>query len=156
MKKKKLDTVDYQILRLIQDNARITNSDLSKKTGISAPPTLRRLRALENEGVIEGYHAKINKDALGYEVVVWALVGLKNQSEDDLRAFEKVVWGWPLVRECHMLSGEVDFILKCVAKNLTDFKIFLADELTAAPNVSNVKTSLEIRKIKELPGIPLE
>ena len=116
MKKKKLDTVDYQILRLVQDNARITNSDLSKKTGISAPPTLRRLRALENEGVIEGYHAKINKDALGYEVVVWALVGLKNQSEDDLRAFEKVVWGWPLVRECHMLSGEVDFILKCVAK----------------------------------------
>jgi DNA-binding Lrp family transcriptional regulator len=156
MKRVKLDAIDLQILAELQADGRITNVDLSQKVGISAPPCLRRVRALEKAGLIQGYHADLNGKALGFEVTVFAMVGLHSQAEADLKAFEALVGTWPLVRECHMLNGEIDFILKCVAPDLSTFQDFLTGELTPAPNVASVRTSLTIRQSKHLPGVPLE
>ncbi|RMB12308.1 Lrp/AsnC family transcriptional regulator [Eilatimonas milleporae] len=151
----KLDAVDRKILASLQNEGRITNVDLAERVGITAPPCLRRVRALEDEGFIQGYHADLNQEALGYGLTVFALVGLHSQAESDLQAFELKVQEWPLVRECYMLNGEIDFILKIVAHDLAEFQSFLTSALTPAPNVASVKTSLTIRNSKHVPGVPL-
>jgi DNA-binding Lrp family transcriptional regulator len=152
----KLDAIDRRILAELQGDGRMTNVELSRRVGISAPPCLRRVRSLEEAGLIRGYHAEINARELGFEVQVFAMVGLSSQAERDLNAFEAKARSWPLVRECHMLNGEIDFILKCVAPDLSTFQNFLTEELTAAPNVASVKTSLVIRCAKDTPGIPFD
>ncbi|MBM9594443.1 Lrp/AsnC family transcriptional regulator [Roseitranquillus sediminis] len=152
----KLDHIDRKILAELQGDGRMTNVELARRVGISAPPCLRRVRTLEEDGYIEGYHARVNARSLGFEVQVFAMVGLARQSEADLAAFEQRCRNWPLVRECHMLNGEVDFILKCVAPDLSTFQTFLTRELTSAPNVASVKTSLVIRRAKEEPGVPFD
>jgi DNA-binding Lrp family transcriptional regulator len=152
----KLDEIDRKILAELQDDGRMTNVELARRVGISAPPCLRRVRALEEDGYITGYHARVNTRALGFEVQVFAMVGLTSQAEADLSKFEARCRAWPLVRECHMLNGEVDFVLKCVAPDLSTFQTFLTEELTAAENVASVKTSLVIRGAKEAPGVPFD
>ena len=152
----RLDPIDRRILAELQGDGRMTNVELSRRVGISAPPCLRRVRSLEEAGLIEGYNARVNARALGYEVLVFAMVSLRSQAERDLVAFEKLVRSWPLVRECHMLNGEIDFLLKCVAPSLLDFQHFLMTSLTGAPNVASVKTSLVIRSSKSEPGVPFE
>ena len=152
----KLDAIDRKILAELQADGRMTNVELARRVGISAPPCLRRVRTLEEQGYISGYHARVGARALGFEVQVFAMVGLTSQAETDLSAFEDLCRDWPLVRECHMLNGEVDFILKCVAPDLSTFQSFLTGELTAAPNVASVKTSLVIRAAKEAPGVPFD
>jgi len=152
----KLDPIDRMILAELQADGRMTNVELAKRVGISAPPCLRRVRTLEESGFIRGYHADVDARELGFEVQVFAMVGLVSQAEVDLSAFETRCKGWPLVRECHMLNGEVDFILKCVAPDLSTFQSFLTEELTAADNVASVKTSLVIRGAKDDPGVPFE
>lgn len=152
----KLDEIDRMILAELQADGRMTNVELAKRVGISAPPCLRRVRTLEEQGFIRGYHADVDSRELGFEVQVFAMVGLQKQAESDLAAFEERCQGWPLVRECHMLNGEVDFILKCVAPDLRTFQTFLTEQLTAAPNVASVKTSLTIRCAKDEPGVPFD
>ena len=154
-KKIKLDSVDRKILHDLQDDGRMTNVDLATRAGISAPPCLRRVRALEESGVIRGYHADIDGEALGYTVTIFAFVGLTSQAETDLQDFESMVAGWEMVRECHMLMGETDFLLKIVAHDWDDFQRFLTTKLTPAPNVSHVKTALSIRSRKNRPGVPV-
>jgi DNA-binding Lrp family transcriptional regulator len=152
----KLDAIDRKVLAELQADGRMTNVELASRVGISAPPCLRRVRTLEEQGYIKGYHASVNARSLGFEVQVFAMVGLQSQAEVDLSAFEAKCRAWPLVRECHMLNGEVDFILKCVAPDLSTFQRFLTEELTAAPNVVSVKTSLVIRGAKDEPGVPFD
>ena len=152
----RLDPIDRMILAELQADGRMTNVELSKRVGISAPPCLRRVRTLEENGYIKGYHAAVNAKELGFEVQVFANVGLASQAESDLSAFEAKCKSWPLVRECHMLNGEVDFILKCVAPDLSSFQTFLTGELLTTPNVASVKTSLVIRGEKDEPGVPFE
>jgi len=152
----KLDAIDRMILAELQADGRMTNVELAKRVGISAPPCLRRVRTLEEAGYIRGYHAKVDARKLGFEVQVFAMVGLVSQAEADLVAFEERCRGWPLVRECHMLNGEVDFLLKCVAPDLSTFQSFLTEQLTAAENVASVKTSLVIRDAKDEPGVPFD
>lgn len=152
----KLDDVDRRILKDLQSDGRMTNVELAKRIGISAPPCLRRVRALEDNNVIRGYHADINPDALGYSVMVFAFVGLNSQAEVDLQEFEALVNAWPEVRECHMLVGETDFMLKIVAHDWDHFQQFLTSKLTPAPNVSHVKTALAIRSNKDEPGVPID
>ncbi len=152
----KLDPIDRQILAELQTDGRMTNVELARRVGISAPPCLRRVRALEEGGFIKGYHADVDSRELGFEVQVFAMVGLQSQAEADLSAFEKRCREWPLVRECHMLNGEVDFVLKCVAPDLSTFQNFLTEQLTAVENVVSVKTSLVIRCAKDMPGVPFD
>ena len=151
----RLDGIDRQILAELQAGGRMTNVELASRAGITAPPCLRRVRALEKSGYIKGYHAELDAGALGYQVAAYAFVGLASQAEHDLSAFERQVGAWPQVRTCHMLSGDVDFVLFCVAKNLPEFQEFITRDLTSAKNVASVKTALVIRASKFECGIPL-
>jgi DNA-binding Lrp family transcriptional regulator len=155
MRRVKLDRIDRRILRDLQANGRMTNVELARRVGISAPPCLRRVRALEKAGYIRGYHADINAEALGFGVTIFAQVGLSSQNEADLKAFEELTQSWPEVRECNMLAGEADFLLKIVAPNWDGYQRFLTTRLTAAKNVSHVKSALAIRTSKWLPGVPI-
>ena len=151
-----LDDIDRRLLAELQDDGRITNVELAKRVGLTAPQCLRRVRGLEESGVIRGYHAELDPATLGFAITVFALVSLKSQAEDALRQFEDHMRTLPEVRECHMLNGEIDFILKIVSHDLQSFQEFLTSKLTPAPNVASVKTSLTIRTAKQLPGVPLE
>jgi DNA-binding Lrp family transcriptional regulator len=144
LENRKLDSIDLRILAELQANGRIT-----------APPCLRRMRALEKSGFIESYHATLNAKALGFAVTGFVFVGLASQKDADLKHFEERVRSWPQVRECYMLSGEVDFLLKCVATDLSAFQQFITDTLTAEKNVASVKSSLMIHASKQAPGVPL-
>ena len=151
-----LDGIDRRLLAELQDEGRVTNVELAQRVGLTAPPCLRRVRALEEAGVIKGYHAELDASKLGFAITVFALVSLKSQAEESLRQFEDYMRGVPEVRECHMLNGEIDFILKIVSRDLQSFQEFLTSKLTPAPNVASVKTSLTIRTAKNEPGVPLE
>lgn len=152
----RLDPIDRKILSELQADGRMTNVELARRVGISAPPCLRRVRTLEDSGLIRGYHADVDARELGFEVQVFAMVGLDSQAETELSAFEDRCRAWPLVRECHMLNGEVDFLLKCVAPDLSTFQSFLTGDLLTTPNVASVKTSLVIRVAKDAPGVPFD
>ena len=151
-----LDSIDRRLLAELQAEGRVTNVDLARRVGLTAPPCLRRVRSLEEDGVIKGYHAELDASRLGFTITVFAMVSLKSQAEEDLRAFENHIKALPEVRECHMLNGEIDFILKIVSKDLQSFQEFLTSKLTPAPNVASVKTSLTIRTAKNEPGVPLD
>ena len=149
-----LDAIDRQILKELQADGRITNVELARRVGISAPPCLRRVRSLQEAGYIRGFRALLDEKKLDFEVTAFAMVHLSSQAEADLASFEQFVRTQPLVRECWMLSGEIDFVLKCVAPNLAAFQA-LVTELTAAPHVRNVKTSLTLRISKDEAMVPL-
>ena len=151
-----LDSIDRRLLAELQAEGRVTNVDLARRVGLTAPPCLRRVRSLEESGVIKGYHAELDASRLGFSITVFAMVSLKSQAEGDLRAFEEHIKQLPEVRECHMLNGEIDFILKIVSKDLQSFQHILTTQLTTAPNVEHVKTSLTIRTAKQLAGVPLD
>jgi DNA-binding Lrp family transcriptional regulator len=151
----RLDSIDWRILKELMADGSITNVALAARVGLSAPPCLRRVRALEEAGLVSGYTALVDEKALGFEVTAFALVGLHSQAEADLRAFENLVLGWPTVREAYMLAGESDYILKCLAADMTAFQEFILKDLTAAPNVASVKTQLAIRRAKLAPGVPV-
>ncbi|HEX4077269.1 MAG TPA: Lrp/AsnC family transcriptional regulator [Rhizomicrobium sp.] len=156
MERHKLDSIDMRILAELQNDGRITNVELSRRAKITAPPCLRRMRALEKAGFIKGYHAELDPRSLGYEVTGFVFVGLASQADADLKKFEDQARNWRAVRECHMLSGEVDFLLKCVARDLSAFQSFITETLTAAKNVASVKTALVIRPSKHEVGVPLD
>lgn len=156
MRGPKLDRIDRRILALLQSDGRMTNIELARRVGISPPPCLRRVRALEEAGLIRGYHADLAAEALGFGVTVFAQVGLQSQADSDLRAFEALVASWPEVRDAHMLAGETDFLLKIVASDWDSYQRFLSARLTAAPNVAHVKSALVLRVSKSAPGVPID
>ena len=150
-----LDATDWRILKELQADGRITNVALAARVGLSPPPCLRRVKALEEAGLIRGYHAELDEPRAGFEVTAFASVRLHAQGEADLREFEKQILMWPLVREAYMLSGDMDYMLRCVASDLPAFQEFLLGKLTALPNVASVKTTLVLRRAKYEPGVPV-
>lgn len=149
----KLDEIDQRILRELQADGRITNVELASRVGISPPPCLRRVRALEEAGLITGYRAMLDESKLGYDVVCFAFVHLASQSETDLARFQTHIRDWSAVRECWTLSGDIDFILKCVAPDLKAFQDLVGD-LTSLPNVRNVRTALALDRVKDEAIVP--
>jgi DNA-binding Lrp family transcriptional regulator len=149
-----LDAIDRRILMELQADGRMTNVELARRAGISAPPCLRRVRRLEEAGVIRGYHADSDPQKLGWEIVFFAVVGLDSQKEAVLSAFEQQVAGWPEVRACHMIRGGGDFLLKLVARD-TAHENQLTQRLTGMPTVSRVQTLQTIRTSRSLAGVPL-
>ncbi|WP_281024233.1 Lrp/AsnC family transcriptional regulator [Methylovirgula sp. 4M-Z18] len=145
-----MDSVDLMILDALQSDGRMTNVDLARRVGISPPPCLRRVRALEEAGVIQGYRALVDAKSVGYGIVSFAFVHLEIQSEPELAAFAARIKSWKNVRESWTLSGDIDFILKCISPDMAAFQAFVG-ELTAVPNVRNVRTSLALTKIKDEP-----
>jgi DNA-binding Lrp family transcriptional regulator len=156
MLKADLDAIDWKILRELQDEGRMTNVELASRVGISAPPCLRRVRRLEEAGVIRGYRAMLNAGELGFDVTAICLVGLKHQSDSELRAFSTLVEGWEMVRRAWLVSGESDFMLYCVARDLGTFQRFVIEKLTSAPNVDTVRTALTIRQFKDEGTVPID
>lgn len=150
-----LDLTDLKILRELQHNGRLSNVELASRIGLSPPPTLRRVQVLEEKGYIAGYRALLDAKKLGFDVQMFAMVGLKSQNEAELHAFEARLAEWPLVREAYTLSGEADFILRCVGSELSELQDFVIKTLTAAPNVGSVKTTMIMRVAKYQPGVPL-
>jgi DNA-binding Lrp family transcriptional regulator len=150
-----LDATDWKILRELQRDGRLTNVALAGRVGLSPPPCLRRVRALEKQGLIRGYRALLDAAALGFEVTLFAFVGLKSQAESELRAFGQLIARWPVVREAYAVSGEADFLLKLVASDMAFLQDFIISELAAAPNVENVKTMLILSVAKYEPGVPI-
>jgi DNA-binding Lrp family transcriptional regulator len=151
----RLDSIDWAILKELQADGNMTNVELARRVGLSAPPCLRRVRALEKAGIIKAYRAILDPQALGFEIVCFAMVQLSAQGKQELSAFRTEVREWPTVRECWTLSGDIDFILKCVAPNLAAFQAFVSD-LTALPNVRNVRTALTLDLVKDEPLVPIE
>jgi DNA-binding Lrp family transcriptional regulator len=149
-----LDAIDRRILAELQADGRMTNVELATRAGISAPPCLRRVRRLEEAGVIRGYHADSDPQKLGWEITFFAIVGLESQKEVVLSAFEALVAGWPEVRECHMIRGGGDFLLRLVARD-TAHENQLTQRLTGAATVSRVQTLQTIRTSRSLAGVPL-
>jgi len=154
LQKVKLDAIDLRILRDLQDDGRITNVDLAARAGISAPPCLRRVRALEEAGFVHGYHAEIDGASMGFKEMFFALVGLDSQSQAVLKAFEEQMAGWPEVRECHMIRGGGDFLLKVVARD-KEHRDKLTMGITSAEHVDTVTTLETIRTSKDQPGVPI-
>jgi DNA-binding Lrp family transcriptional regulator len=150
-----LDALDRRILAELQAEGRMTNVELARRVELSAPPCLRRVRRLEEAGVIRGYHADLDPAALGWEVTFFALVGLESQKQAVLDAFEAMVAEWPEVRECHMIRGGGDFLLRLVARD-TAHENALTARLTGAAMVSRVQTLQTIRTSKDLAGVPVE
>jgi DNA-binding Lrp family transcriptional regulator len=153
--KARLDAIDWKILRELQNDGPMTNVELTRRVGISAPPCLRRVRALEEVGIVRGYRALLDEKSLGFDLAAFVFVGLASQAEADLVAFEESVRSWTIVRECHLASGEIDFVLKCVARDLPAFQSFIIGELTKTRNVDSVRTSLVLRRIKDEPLVPV-
>lgn len=149
------DTIDWKILKELQREARLTNVELAERVGLSPPPTLRRVQALEQAGFITGYRAQLDRDKLDYGVKLFALVGLKSQAQAEMAAFERQVKAWPIVRECYAVSGTADFVLVCVARDLQSIQSFIMEALSKVPNVDSVKTSLILRVAKDEPEVPL-
>ena len=137
---RKLDAIDLRILAELQANGRITNVELSRRAKITARrPACAACGALEKAGFVQGYHAELNGKALGFQVTGFVFVGLASQKDGDLKHFEERVRSWTELRECHNQSGEVDFLLKCVATDLSAFQTFITETLTAEKNVASVK-----------------
>ncbi len=152
--KAELDSIDWKILGELQREGRITNVELARRVGISAPPCLRRVRALEEAGIIRDYRARLDAAALGFPLFAFAMVHLSSQADADMAAFRQWIGAQPVVREAWVLSGEIDFLLKCVARDLNEFQAFVL-ELTAAPAVRNVRTALTLKMAKDEPTVPI-
>ncbi len=149
-----LDAIDRRIVAELQRDGRMTNVELARRAEITAPPCLRRVRRLEQVGIIRGYHADTDPAQLGWEVMFFAVVGLESQKEAVLAGFEGMVADWPEVRECHMIRGGGDFLLRLVARD-TAHQNQLTQRLTGAASVSRVQTLQTIRTSRNEAGVPL-
>lgn len=156
MKRSKLDKIDRNILRNLQENGRMSNVNLAKEAGISAPPCLRRVRALEDNGYIDGYNARINPSSMGYTVSVFALVTLTGQAAHDKTEFEEFCNAIPEVRECYLIAGDIDYLLKIVAHDWDHYQSLLKEHFSNAPHVQSFKSCLSMSSSKMEAGIPIE
>ena len=148
------DAIDRRILSELQVDGRITNVELARRAGISAPPCLRRVRRLEEAGLIRGYHAETDPGKLGWSITFFVIVGLESQKETVLSGFERTVALWDEVRECHMIRGGGDFLLRVVARDAAH-ENQLTQRLTGIAEVSRVQTLQTIRTSKNQPGVPI-
>lgn len=154
MKAVDLDVIDHRILAELQQNGRMTNVELARRVGISAPPCLRRVRRLEELGIIQGYHASIAAVTLGWSISFYVLVGLDSQKSSVLEGFETHVAQWPETRECHMIRGGEDFLLRVMARD-ADHQNRLTRDLIEVPHVVRVQTFQTIRTSCDRAGVPL-
>ena len=152
----KLDQIDHAILRYLQEDARITNADLAEKVGLSPTPCLRRLRRLETEGIIKGYHAELNREALGVNVTVIILVKLEREDDNTLREFEAAIKKRPEVMECYLMTGDADYLLRVVVPDLDAYQRFLMERLTRVPGVASIKSSFALRQVRYHTALPLQ
>ncbi|MEE9328637.1 MAG: Lrp/AsnC family transcriptional regulator [Parvularculaceae bacterium] len=151
----KLDQIDRKILHHLQENARITNADLADKVGLSPTPCLRRLRRLENDGIIKGYHTEIDCEALGIGVTVIIMVKLEREDEASLRNFEKEFTERPEVMECYLVTGKFDYYIRVLIPTLSAYETFLSETLLRMDNVASVESSFTLREVARKNIVPM-
>src|SRR3954464_14672498 len=150
-----LDEIDRRILRLLQQNARLSNAELAQKVGLSVSPVWRRVRALEESGVITGYQALVDPAAVGLAVTVFIHVSLEKQVEPALEAFEAAVRRRPEVMECYLMTGDADYLLRIFVRDLGEYERFLMDHLTRIRGIASIKSSFALRPVKHGSELPL-
>ena len=155
-KKLKLDKIDRKILSDLQANGRMTNVELEDRAGISAPPCLRRVRALEDNQVIQGYFANLSEKKLGFGVTAFATIRLKEQNDEDMSKFEREIHQNDNIREAYVISGDYDYIIRVVARDWEEYEEFLTNKLTKLPNVASVRSSVKVKTVKYQPGVPID
>lgn len=151
----KLDHIDHKILRHLQENARITNADLADRVGLSPTPCLRRLRRLETDGVIKGYHTEIDREALGVNVTVIILVKLEREDDKTLREFEKAIKDRAEVMECYLVTGKFDYFIRVVVPSLAAYETFLSETMLRMPNIATVESSFTLREVERKIVMPI-
>jgi Lrp/AsnC family leucine-responsive transcriptional regulator len=150
-----LDTIDRQILEVLQKDARISNQDLADRVGLSPSPCLRRMRLLESAGVIQKYVALLDPTAVGRGLQAIVEVRLDHQTTANVNRFEKEILKFPQVVECYLLAGDWDYVLRVVAADLDDFREFCVNNLSKIPGVSNVKSNISMKQVKYSTAFPL-
>lgn len=156
MPEKSIDALDRRILAELQDNARISNADLARAVGLSPSPCLRRVRELENDGVVRRYVALLEPAAVGLPVSIFVQVTLERQIEGALERFEQAIQARPEVMECYLMTGDADYLLRVVVPDLPAYERFLMDHLTRVPGVASIKSSVSLKQIKYRTALPLE
>lgn len=151
----KLDSIDLNILDKLQGDARITNIALADSVNLSAAPCLRRVRDLEQAGIIRSYTTLLDAERLGWNVSVFIEVRLEKQVASDLQIFEKHIEGYPEVMECYLMTGTSDYLLRVVAKDLQSLQAFITDQLASIPNVANLRSSIALKQVKYKTALPL-
>lgn len=155
MPENELDGIDQRILSQLQGNARLSNVDLADAVGLSPSPCLRRVRALEEEGVIKGYAALIDQEAVGLPVSVFVMVSLERQIEHALDQFEDRIRALPEVMECYLMTGDSDYLLRVVTRDLRAYEAFLMTHLTKFPGVSSIKSSFALKQVVYRTALPI-
>lgn len=150
-----LDETDKRILAALQENGRLTNVELADRVGLSPSPCLRRVRILEEAGIIRGYQALVDQGQVGLPVSVFVSVKLEKQKEDALQRFEKAVRAFPEVLECYLMTGSRDYLLRVVARDLADYERFLKATLTRIDGVASIESSFALAQVKHTAVLPL-
>lgn len=150
-----LDRTDRAILRILQQDARITNAALAEKVSLSESACLRRVRALEEAQLIEGYAALLNQAKTGYPINVFVTITLDRQQQAELDAFESAVRKVPEVMECYLMTGDYDYLLRVVVADLADFERIHNHHLARLPNVARVHSSFAFRTVQKSRALPL-
>lgn len=144
----RLDAIDQAILRELQHNARISIQELSERVGLSPSPCARRVRILENAGIIAGYHAVVDEVRAGFSFSVFVSVKLDRQIDDTLREFEAAIRNYPEVVDCWLMTGNRDYLLRVAVRDIAEFEAFLTGRLTKLPAVASIESSIPLRRVK--------
>ncbi len=152
----KLDRIDHRILEALQENARLSNVDLARQVGLSPSPCLRRVRALEDAGVIRRYATLVDQAEVGLPVSVFVSVSLERQIETALETFEEAIQTRPEVMECYLMTGTADYMLRVVVSDLAAYEVFLKEHLTRIPGVSSIQSSFALKQVAYRVALPLD
>ncbi len=155
-KKRKLDRIDMNILRTLQFEGRISYTELADRVGLSTTPCMERVKRLEKDGYIEGYYARVNPAALGYSMLVFVEIALSYQSPDAFDSFNKAVAQLPYIMECHLVSGDSDYLLKARIRDMTEYRELLGEMLLTLPGVKNSKSYIVMEEVKESLALPID
>ncbi len=151
-----MDKIDLKILDCLQQDARISNQDLARNVGLSPTPCLRRTNRLMESGLIRGHAALLDQAALGWKVNAFVFVSLEQQNTDALNAFVERIAGHPRIMECYLMTGDSDYLLRVVARDLDDYLRFLMSTITPIPGVSNIRTSFALQQVAYKTALPLD
>lgn len=143
-----IDTIDRSILRELQRNGRISIQDLSERVGLSPSPCARRVRILEKEGIISGYHALVDEVRAGFSFSVFVSVKLDRQIDDTLKEFENAIRNYPEVVDCWLMTGNRDYLMRVAVRDIAEFEAFLTGRLTKIPSVASIESSIPLRRVK--------
>ena len=150
----KLDRIDLRILKILQENSKITNLDLSKKIGLSPAPTLERVKKLEQSDIIESYHAKVNAQQMGLNVRTFVLVNLQWKKENALNNFLEKIQKIDEIVECFIITGEADFLMKIVCKDIPTYEQLLFKTLSQIEEIERLKTLMTLSTVKDAKILP--